>query len=196
MSAGWFALAGVLIGGLLNGWVAWLLHHLNVRADARVAALLVSEELMGSMPPLLTLKEQQVWGTLRNARGFGRRTAWDQARSTLGHSLSADGYMTLAVAYNGLAAAAERAAEESPDARLTDDQGWSVASTFLALNRSLSYLGLIVHMPSRWHLFRRRKARRNHAAYMETNLKQDPKYQDFMARYGARLQYDGTSRKD
>lgn len=187
MSAGWFALAGVLIGGLLNGWVSWLLHSLGVRADARVAALLVSEELTASMPPLLTLKEHRVWGALRDAHDFGGRESWEQVRSTLGHSLSADGYMTIAVAYNGLSAAVERAAGEESGARLTDDQGWAIASTFLALNRSLSYLGLIVHMPSRWHPIRRRKARQGHGAYIEANLKKDPKYQDFMARYGGRL---------
>ena len=142
---------------------------------------------MASMPPLLTLKERQVWATLRDAHDFGRRESWEQVRSTIGHSLSTDGYMTIAVAYNGLSAAVERAAGEAPGARLTDDQGWAIASTFLALNRSLSYLGLIVHMPSRWHPIRRRKARQGHVAYTEANLKKDPKYQDFMARYGGRL---------
>ncbi len=184
MSAGWFALGGVLIGGLLNGWLSWLLHRLSVANDARVAALLVSEELIASLPSLVMLKDQQVWGTLGFAHEFGKRKSWEENRSTLGHALSTDGYMTIAVAYNGLSVLAERATGESPEARLTDDQGWAVASTFLALNRALSFLGLIVHLPSRRHPIARRRLRRVHQTYLEQNLKQDPRYQDFMAQYG------------
>jgi hypothetical protein len=188
MSAGWFALAGVIIGGLLNGGVSWVLARGATRADARVAALLVSEELMASMPPLLLLKEQQVWGTLSQAHDFGERKTWEQSRSTLGHALGTDGYLTIAVAYNGLSAAAAHARGASPEAKLSDEQGWAIASTFLALNRALSYLGLIVHAPSRWKPIAHKKFRRTHRIFVEDNLKQDPKYQEFMARHGARIE--------
>jgi hypothetical protein len=133
------------------------------------------------------LKEQQVWGTLGQAHDFGKRQTWEQSRSTLGHALGTDGYLTLAAAYNGLSAAADRASVESPGTKLSDEQGWAIASTFLALNRALSYLGLIVHAPSRWTPIARQKFRRAHQAFVEDNLKQDPKYQEFMAQHGARI---------
>ena len=77
MTAGWFALGGVVIGGLLNGFVSWLLGRSTLRADARVAALLVIEELMQSMPAMLQLGKLHTWGALNLAHDFGKREAWE-----------------------------------------------------------------------------------------------------------------------
>jgi hypothetical protein len=145
MTAGWFALGGVVIGGLLNGFVSWLLGRSTLRADARVAALLVIEELMQSMPAMLQLGKLHTWGALNLAHDFGKREAWEQNRATLGHALHPDGYMTLAAAYSGLAGAAERAAREPSTGKPSEEEGMSVATTYLTMNRGLSYLGVLVH---------------------------------------------------
>lgn len=81
MAAGWFALGGVVIGGVLNGCVSWVLGRSTLRANARVAALLVIEELMQSMPAMLKLGEQQTWGALNLAHDFGKCEAWKQNRT-------------------------------------------------------------------------------------------------------------------
>src|SRR5438128_6221351 len=126
MSAGWFGLAGVLIGGFLNGWVSWLLARLDARSNARVAALLVSDELKASMAPLMLLKERPVWGTLSLRPDLGKRKTWEQNRSTLGHvvlrSVGAEGYLAVAAAYEGLLTLTDRVPGESRDADLTPDQ--------------------------------------------------------------------------
>jgi hypothetical protein len=90
------ALGGVVIGGVLNGCVSWALGRSTLRANARVAALLVIEELMQSMPAMLKLGEQQTWGSLNLAHDFGKREAWEQNRAVLGHALPPEDYMTLA----------------------------------------------------------------------------------------------------
>jgi hypothetical protein len=140
MSAGWFALAGVLIGGLLNGGVSWLLARSTMRANARVCALLLTEELLKSLAVLIRLDKPPTWGPMRQAADFGTRDAWDENRATLAHALSPDAYMTLATAYRGISFASSRARAESDDAPLTEADKQGVNSTFLALNRGFTYL--------------------------------------------------------
>lgn len=173
MTAGWFALGGVVIGGLLNGFVSWLLGRSTLRANARVAALLVTEELMQSMPAMLQLGKQHTWGALNLAHDFGKREAWEQNRATLGHALHPDGYMTLAAAYSGLAGAAERAAREPSTGNPSEEEGMSIATTYLTMNRGLSYLGLLVHQLSRFKPCARRKFRRDSQAHIDDLLRRD-----------------------
>jgi hypothetical protein len=115
-----------------------------------VAALLVIEELLPSMVPLVELNKKQTWGVLRQASEFGRNTAWEENRGTLGHALTPDGYMTLATTYSGLVGGARRAASEPPDAQIATTQGTALATTFLALNRGLTYLNALIHRPPVW----------------------------------------------
>lgn len=184
MAAGWFALGGVVIGGLLNGLVSWVLNRSTLRANARVAALLVTEELMQSTPALLQLGKQHTWGALNLAHDFGKREAWQQNRATLGHALHPDGYMALAAAYSGLAGAADRASREAPDVKVSDDVGMSIATTYLTLNRGLSYLALLVQQPSRMKPRARQKFKRDTQAHIDDLLRRDTKYQGFMAEHG------------
>jgi hypothetical protein len=196
VSAGWFALAGVLIGGLLNGLVTWLLDHLRGTADARVAALLVSEELMAAKSQVSFLKEKPVWGALRAAT-FGKRQAWEENRSTLGHALlrstGTEGYLAIAVAYNGLTAIADRAPREAPEAKLTEDQEWVLGSTLVAVTRAYAYLGLVIDLPPHWKMARR-KLKRDAQAEVERLLAQDPDYQEFVARFGAEPRTERAAR--
>jgi hypothetical protein len=115
VSAGWFALGGVVICGLLNGFVSWLLARVTMRSSARVAALLVSEELMQSWATAAEIDKQRTWGAVLRGHEFGKRTAWDENRATLGHALTSDGYMSIAAAYSGLAQAVVRAGIEDRD---------------------------------------------------------------------------------
>src|SRR4051812_27591714 len=90
MSEGAYALVGVVIEGTLNGAVAWLLGRLRLREDAKVAALLVVEELLRSSVHLLALPETKKWAGLREA-GFGAAAHWHAHRVVLGRVLSPAG---------------------------------------------------------------------------------------------------------
>jgi hypothetical protein len=185
MSAGWFALGGVLIGGLLNGGVSWLLARSTMRANARVcAALLLTEELLKSLAVLITLDRSPTWGPMRQAADFGTRDAWDENRATLGHALSPDGYMTLATAYRGISFASSRARAESDDAPLTEADKQGVNSTFLAVNRGLTCLGNLIHRPPSWNPSARRKFDKNSDEHIKKLLDADPMAQTFVAKYG------------
>jgi hypothetical protein len=99
---------------------------------------------------MLKLKEEQTWAPIRTARNLGSRASWEKHRGTLAHSLSTPAFISLSAAFEGLTHAAGAAAERPDDARLTDAEGWSLASTFLAMNRGMSYLTLLVDVPPRW----------------------------------------------
>lgn len=101
MEAGLFALAGVIVGGVLNGLVAWVLARHTARSNARVAALLVYEELLPSVAALIGLRERKTWGWLKAAQDFGCREVWLENRAILGHALDSDSYMALAAGYTG-----------------------------------------------------------------------------------------------
>jgi hypothetical protein len=184
VEAGLFALGGVIIGGVLNGLVAWALARNTSRSNARVAALLVNEELMQSVPALLGLREHKNWGWLSAAHEFGRREVWDENRSILGHALDPDAYMGIAAAYAGLASARETAAREEFSAAISDAQGESLATTYLTINRGFSYLGALLHRPSWWHPRARRAFDRKNQEHVAKLFEKDRKYQDFMAKHG------------
>jgi hypothetical protein len=177
------ALVGVVIGGLLNAGITILLRRSDDRRDARVAALLVTEDLMISMPPMLKLKEEQTWTPIRAARNFAARESWEEHRATLTHSLSTAAYISLSAAFEGLTHAAGAAAERG-GTPLTDAEGWSLASTFLAMNRGMSYLTLLVDMPPRWRPIRRFLFKRSQQAHADELLAKDVPYQEFMRRHG------------
>jgi hypothetical protein len=178
------ALLGVIVGGVLNGLVSSLLDRRIRRVSARVAALLVCEELLASSGALIELGQKPTWMTIRRARDFGKRQAWEQNRATLGYALVPDAYMTLAVAYRGLTHAAGRAAEDPADVEPSEQEGRAVAGTYLALNRGLAYLSLLLHMPPALRPLARRKLKRDVKAQVEHLLLQDANYQEFMAKYG------------
>lgn len=184
MEAGLFALGGVIVGGVLNGLVSWFLARNAARSNARVAALLVNEELMQSIPALLGLREHKNWGWLSVAHNFGRRDVWDENRAILGHALAPDAYMAIAAGYTGLASAAETAARQDFSDPISDAQGQSLATTYLTINRGLSYLGLLLHQPSRWHPLARRAFNRRTQSHIDGLLEKDRKFQDFMAEHG------------
>jgi|GEM_PF-2810758 hypothetical protein len=178
------ALLGVVVGGLLNAGVTVLLRRSEDKRNARVAALLVTEDLMISMLPMLKLKEEQTWAPIRAARNFGSRASWEEHRGTLAHSLSTPAFISLSAAFEGLNHAAGAAAERADDARLTDAEGWSLASTFLAMNRGMSYLTLLVDAPPRWRPIRRLVFKRAQQAHADGLLAKDVPYQEFMRRHG------------
>lgn len=183
MEAGLFALAGVILGGVLNGLVSWVLARNTARSNARVAALLVYEELLQSLPALLGLREHKTWGWLQAAHDFGRRDVWDENRAILGHALDPDAYMAIAAGYSGLASAAEMAAREEFSEQISDAHGESLATTYLTINRGLSYLGLLLHRPSSWHPLARRAFNRRTQSHIDGLLEKDRKYKDFMAEH-------------
>lgn len=183
MEAGLFALGGVIVGGVLNGLVSWFLARSTARSNARVAALLVYEELMQSLPALLGLREHRTWGWLKAAHDFGRRDVWDENRTVLGHALHPDAYMAIAAGYSGLASAAETASRTDFAESITDADGKSLATTFRTINRGLSYLGLLLHRPSGLHPLARRAFNQRTQKHIDGLLKQDRKYQDFMAEH-------------
>jgi hypothetical protein len=184
MEAGLFALAGVIVGGVLNGLVAWVLARNSARSNARVAALLVYEELLPSVAALLGLREERKWGWLKVAQGFGCREAWLENRAILGHALDPDSYMALAAGYAGLASAQDTAIRSDPDETISKAEGETMATTFLTVNRGLSYLGLLLHRPSWWRPFARRRFKRKTQRHIDSLLDKDRKYQDFMAEHG------------
>jgi len=178
------ALVGVVIGGLLNAGVTVILRRSDDKRNARVAALLVTEDLMISMPPMLKLKDEQTWTPIRAARNFATRDSWEEHRATLAHSVSMDGYVSLSAAFEGLAHAASGATERGDGTPLTDAEGWSLASTFLAMNRGMSYLTLLVGLPPRWRPVRRFLFKRTQQAHADKLLAEDVPYQEFMRRHG------------
>jgi hypothetical protein len=178
------ALVGVVVGGLLNAGVTVLLRRSDDKRNARVAALLVTEDLMISMPPMLQLKEEQTWRPIKVARNFASRGSWEEHRGTLAHSISTPAYISLSGAFEGLAHAADGAAERADDAPLTDAEGWPLASTFLAMNRGMSYLTLLVDVPPRWRPVRRLVFKRAQQAHADDLLEKDVPYQEFMKRHG------------
>jgi len=184
MANGWFALIGVVLGGTLNAGITILLRRRDDKRSARVAAMLVTEAIMISMPAMLMLKDDQTWGTIRRARNFASRRAWEEQRSTLAHVLSVDGFISLSAAFEGLANAAGAAAEHVDGDPLTDKEGLSLASTFLAMNRGLSFLTILVHMPSWFRPIKRRRFRREQQEDVDRLLAEDKPYQDFMAKHG------------
>jgi hypothetical protein len=177
-------LAGVIVGAVLNGLVTWSLGNSKSRGEARVAALHISGELMASMPPLLQIKDLQRWRVLKLAPTFGLDTSWKEARTTLGLEISKDAYMTMSVTYEGLAQAVNGAAGKALNDPITEEEGNALAGTFLALCRSLAYLGLILHIPSRLHPVARYQFRRKTQAEIEDLLGRDINYQRFMQEHG------------
>ena len=184
VEAGLFALGDVIVGGVLNGLVSWGLARSAARSNARVAALLVYEELLQSMPALLGLRKEKSWGWLKAAHDFGRRDVWEENRAILGHALDPDAYMALAAGYSGLASAAETAARSKFDEPISNPEGESLATTYLTINRGLSYLGLLVHRPSWLHPLSRRAFNRKTQRHIDGILEKDRKYQDFMGKHG------------
>lgn len=184
MEAGLFALGGVIVGGVLNGLVSWVLARNAARSNARVAALLVNEELMQSIPALLGLREHKNWGWLSTAHNFGRRNVWDENRAILGHALAPDAYMAIAAGYTGLASAAETAARESFSDPISNAQSQSLATTYLTINQGLSYLSLLLHRPSWWHPLARRAFNRKTQSHINKLLEKDRKNQEFMDKQG------------
>jgi len=183
VSAGWFALGGVLIGGLLNGGVSWLLARSTMRSNARVCALLLTEDLLKSFAALI-LDESPTWGPIRQAADFGTRDSWDENRAALGHALSPDAYMDLATAYRGIGFASSRARAESDDAPLTEADKEAVRSTVLALLRGLEYLRNLTYRPPPWKLRTRRKFDKNRDDRIKELLGADTRLRAFMAKYG------------
>jgi hypothetical protein len=178
------ALVGVVVGGLLNAGVTVLLRRSDDRRNARVAALLVTEDLMTSYPPMLKLKEDRTWAPIKAGRNFAKRGAWEEHRRALAHSLSTPAYISLSAAFEGLAHAVDGAAERADDTPLTDAEGWPLASTFLAMNRGMSYLTLLVDLPPRWRPVRRLVFKRAQQDHVEKLLAEDVPYQEFMRRHG------------
>jgi len=183
MEAGLFALAGVIVGGLLNGLVSWLLARNATRSNARVAALLVNEELLQSVAALVGLREHKNWGWLSAAHNFGRRDVWDENRAILGHALNPTAYMAIAAGYSGLTSAAETAERQDFSDPISDAQRHSLASTYLTINQGVSYLGLLLHRPSWWHPLARRKFNRKTQSHIDGLLEKDRKHQNFMAEH-------------
>lgn len=184
MEAGLFALVGVIVGGVLNGLVAWILARHAARSNARVAALLVYEELLPSVAALIGLRERKTWGWLKAAQDFGRREVWLENRAILGHALDPNSYMALAAGYTGLASARDTASRSDPEEEISGAEGETLATTFLTINRGLSYLGLLLHRPSWWHPLARRGFNRKTQEHIDGLLEKDRKYQDFMAEHG------------
>jgi hypothetical protein len=177
-------LAGVAVGAFLNGFVTWWLAASKGRGEARVAALHISGELMASMPTLLQIKDIHEWRALQGSPSFGVDTSWKENRTTLGLVISKDAYLTLSVTYEGLAHAVNAAIMRSPKDPITDEDGYALAATYLALCRSLAYLGLILHIPSRLRPIKRLRFRRKTASEVASLLSKDVNYQRFMQEYG------------
>lgn len=184
MEAGLFALAGVIVGGVLNGLVAWVLARHTARSNARAAVLLVNEELLQSLAALIGLREHKNWGWLSSAHDFGRRDVWDENRAILGHALNPTAYMAIAAGYSGLKSAAETGERQAFSDPISDAQGESLATTYLSICQGLSYLGLLLHRPSWWHPLARRKFNRKTQSHINGLLEKDKKRQDFMAEQG------------
>jgi hypothetical protein len=184
MEAGLFALAGVIVGGVLNGLVAWVLARHTARSNARVAALLVYEELLPSVAALIGIRERKAWGWLKVAQDFGCREVWLENRAILGHALDSNSYMTLAAAYTGLASARDTASHSDPEKAISEVEGETLGTTFLTINRGLSYLGLLLHRPSWWHPLARRGFNRKTQEHIDGLLEKDKKYRSFMAEHG------------
>lgn len=184
MEAGLFALGGVIVGGLLNGLVSWVLARNAARSNARVAALLVNEELLQSLAALVGLREHKNWGWLSVAHNFGRRDVWDENRAILGHALDPTAYMAIAAGYTGLTSAAETAERQDFSDPISDAQRDSLATTYLTINQGLSYLGLLLHRPSWWHPWARKKFNRKTQDHIDKLQEKDRKYEDFRAKHG------------
>ncbi len=184
MSAGWFALGGVVIGGLINGVVTWVLGRTAMRANARAVALLVTEELLQSMPPMVDVREEPYWRVLRKGHEFGRRTSWDENRATLGYVLHPDAYGDIAAAYSGIVQAKVRAEHEPPDAQIGNDDGEALGTALLALGRGLVYLSQLVHRPPMGKPLARWRFDKKSREYIQNLFGEDTKLQAFLAEHG------------
>jgi hypothetical protein len=109
---------------------------------------------------------------------------WEEYRAILGHALDPDAYMALAAGYSGLASAAEAASRSDFSEPISDAEGESLATTYLTIDRGLSYLGLLLHRPNWWHPLARRAFNRKTQKHIDGLMEKDRKYQDFMAKHG------------
>ncbi|MDQ3644402.1 MAG: hypothetical protein M3356_02700 [Actinomycetota bacterium] len=113
-----FGLVGVLVGGVLSGVVAWFQDHARIRAEARAAALLVTEELIRTNASLLPLRTRQTWQIVRDSPWFGGRAQWEANRGLLARRLTIfsifqkswtmDSWMTASSAYGNIEALVSR----------------------------------------------------------------------------------------
>lgn len=173
-----------MIGGLLNGFVSWLTGRNTMRANGRVAALLVSEELLQSFAGFARIDSERTWDSLREAHAFGRRASWDESRKALGYALTPDGYMALAAAYSGLAQAAETANDLPQGSPVTQQQNQALRTTTLALNRGMTYLGTLLHRPPVWKPWARRAFDRKTEQGIAKLWSADTNVQAFLAKWG------------
>jgi hypothetical protein len=79
-----FGLVGVVIGGLLNGGVTWLIERGRLQGDVKVAARLVASELEMNQVAAASAITSESRGNLT----FGSVDEWKQRRETLASALS------------------------------------------------------------------------------------------------------------
>jgi hypothetical protein len=171
MSAGWFALAGVVIGGTLNGVVSWALSRHGEWVTGRVAALLVIEELTLSVNPVAWAVHSRDWDFLRRASAFARRTDWDQNRATIGRVLSPHGFTTIASAHRQLTALEPFRDQSRP--LMTDAEYVQLRTIEMVSLRAMAHLRTLIYRPPIWTLRARRRFDREHQAEIDGLIDQD-----------------------
>ncbi|MGZ4288913.1 MAG: hypothetical protein ACXVHB_31640 [Solirubrobacteraceae bacterium] len=130
MTAAIFGLIGVLIGGVLNGVVSWLIELSRQRDAARASARLLSHELQGNRR-VLDDAIGLVSGEIKNPEAAADRlgelsqSQWAEHRSTLARGLRAEDFDVISRAYVNLYeinAAATRLRQLAATARI-DEKG-------------------------------------------------------------------------
>jgi hypothetical protein len=183
VTTGAFTLGGVVVGGLLNGVVAALLDERRTHADARVAALLVREELTGSEAGMLALGEQKKWGAVKSRATFGRREAWEQNRAVLARVLPTNGYPVVAAAYivlEGLSGIADAASSSDPVA----DADPRLLTSSVALAGAVIYVDHFIDKPRWWRPRKRRKRDKQIREQVARLRAKDTGFQEFKKQYG------------
>jgi hypothetical protein len=157
---------------MLNGLVAWVLARNTRSVNARVAALLVSEELVLSLNPLAWVSHEREWrllGTL--GPDFARRTDWLENRSTLGHTLTTRGYVSVAAAYRLVASVS--AMHDVFPIRVSDADYVEVRTAELATLRAMAYLRVLTVRPPIWKPQARRRFDRETQATIDGLTNED-----------------------
>jgi hypothetical protein len=107
MTAAIFGLIGVLIGGVLNGVVSWLIELSRQRDAARASARLLSHELQGNRRVLddaIGLVSGEIKNPEAAADKLGElsQSQWAEHRSTLARGLRAEDFDVISRAYVNL----------------------------------------------------------------------------------------------
>jgi hypothetical protein len=132
---GVFALGGVLVGGLLNGWVTYLVERRRQYGAARAAAWLLLANLSRSIAAVKRGRDRGDWLGAEEAIRLGE---WEDRRELLFGTMRLDDIYPVVAVHRFLEEIAARGGTSAPK-QLLDDAVASASDAGFALERVAAY---------------------------------------------------------